>query len=189
MTNSTIELLATRRSVPPRLLAAPAPDDVELDTILRLAARVPDHGRLIPWRFIVIRHQAAVRLGETIAAGYAADHPDADESVLATERNRLTRAPLVIAVVSHTQPDHPKIPEWEQILSAGAAGMTLVIATNALGYATNWHTEWYAYDRRFLDALGVGTDERIAGLIHIGTAEEHPADRPRPLFTEIVTYA
>lgn len=185
-TNPTIELQRTRRAVAPRLLAEPGPSEDELVTMLTIAARVPDHGRLAPWRFIVIDRDAAVRLGDVIARTYAADHPETDAERLTVERTRLTQAPLVIAVVSRAAP-HEKIPEWEQILSAGMATMNLIIAANALGYATNLYTQWYAYDRRVLDALGLAPHERIAGFVHVGTAAERPADRARPMLGEIVT--
>lgn len=184
--NPTIELQRTRRAVAPRLLTEPAPSESELETMLTIAARVPDHGRLAPWRFIVIDREGAARLGDVIARTYAADHPDADPERLTVERTRLTQAPLVIAVVSRAAP-HEKIPEWEQILSAGMATMNLIVAANALGYATNLHTQWYAYDRRVLDALGLAPNERIAGFVHMGTAVERPADRARPTLDEIVT--
>lgn len=183
--NTTAELLQTRRSVPPRLLALPAPSDAEIHAILTIASRVPDHARVVPWRFIVIGPDGGARLGEQIAATYAADTPEAAPEAITLERNRLLRAPLVIAVVSSTR-DHPKAPEWEQILSAGAAGMNLLNAVTAMGYSANWHTEWYAYDRRILNELGLGDTERIAGFIHIGTAVETPADRPRPPLADIV---
>ncbi len=186
--NETIELLRTRRSVAVRLLKPPAPSRDEIETMLKIASRVPDHGGAIPWRFIVIDNEAGARLGRVIHDLYRADNAEAGEEQLAAELGRLTRAPLVIGVVSRTY-EHPKAPEWEQILSAGAACMTLVIAANALGYATNWHTEWYAYDRRFLDVLGLAPSERIAGLIHIGSADERPADRRRPELADIVTFA
>ena len=97
-------------------------------------------------------------------------------------------APLAVAVVSRAGP-HVKIPEWEQVLSAGAAAMNLVVAANASGFSTAWLTEWYAYDRRILDALGPSRpSEKMAGFVHIGTAREVPADRPRPDLAEIVTY-
>ena len=105
---------------------------------------------------------------------------------VAFERNRLARAPLVVAVVSRAAP-HVKITEWEQVLSAGAAAMSLVLGAHALGYGANWITEWYAYDRRVLDALGLKKHERIAGFIHIGTPAHRPEDRPRPPLDEIAT--
>lgn len=183
--NPAIDLLLSRRSVPPRLLAAPAPTAEEIRTLLTIASRVPDHGRVVPWRFVVIGAGGGARLGEMIAEAFLADHPDATTEILQMERGRLLRAPLVIAVVSHTR-EHPKAPEWEQILSAGAAAMSIVIAANAMGYGANWHTEWYAYDRRIMSALGVTEDERIAGFIHIGTPLERPGDRPRPVLADVV---
>jgi nitroreductase len=185
--NATLDLLTTRRSVPPLLLDGPGPDHAQLETILTVASRVPDHGKLAPWRFIVIADAARERVGETIAATFAADNPEAPPERLAQERGRLMHAPVSVAVVSRVGP-HVKIPEWEQLLSVGAATMNLVIAANASGFATSWLTEWYAYDRRVLDALGLAPSEKLAGFVHIGRAREVPSDRPRPSLSEIVTY-
>ena len=185
-TNATLDLLRVRRSVPPMLLDAPGPERVDLDAILSVAARVPDHGKLAPWRFLVIEGDARARIGAVIAQTHAADFPDADEKRLDLERARLSHAPVVVGVVSRAAP-HLKIPEWEQVLSAGAVCMNLVVAANAAGFATSWLTEWFAYDRRFLDALGLAPSERLAGFIHIGRAREVPSDRPRPDLTGIVT--
>jgi nitroreductase len=182
--NPTIELLLARRSVPPRLLTAPAPTQSELNVLLTIASRVPDHGRVIPWRFIVIGPEGGSRLGELIAGAFLADHPEATPEAMAVERTRLSRAPLVIAVVANPR-EHPKIPEWEQIMSVGAAAMSLVFAANAMGYASNWHTGWYAYDRRITAELGMSDTERVAGFIHIGTTSESPDDRPRPALGEV----
>ena len=181
----TLDLLRARRSVPPALLDGPGPSREELDGFLTLAARVPDHGKLAPWRFLVIEGAARERIGDVIAKTHAADFPEADENRLALERNRLAQAPVVVGVVSRAGP-HVKIPEWEQVLSAGAVCMNLVVAANAAGYATSWLTEWYAYDRRILDALGLAPNERIAGFVHIGHAREVPSDRARPNLAEIV---
>jgi nitroreductase len=181
-----IDLLKSRRSVKPIELTAPGPTPVELDTLLTVAARVPDHGKLAPWRFIVFDGDARLKAGETIARIFKTDHPDATADQIAFEYNRLARAPLVVAVVSRAAP-HVKIPEWEQVLSAGAAAMNLVTAAHALGYAANWITEWYAYDRRVLDALGIGANEKIAGFVHIGRPVKPPEDRPRPPLEQIVT--
>jgi nitroreductase len=181
-----LELLKTRRSVKPMELTGPGPTASELDTLLTVASRVPDHGKLIPWRFIVFEGDARRAAGEKIAAVFGGERPDATAEQLAFERNRLARAPLVVAVVSRAGP-HVKIPEWEQVLSAGAAAMSLVMAAHALGFAANWITEWYAYDRRVLDALGLGPNERVAGFVHIGRPAKPPEDRPRPPLGEIVT--
>ena len=186
MMNEVLDLLRTRRSVAPHLLAEPGPTADELNALLTIAVRVPDHGRLTPWRFIVLEGGARTRIGETIAAAYRADEPNADSTRVATERDRLARAPLVVAVVSRARP-HVKIPEWEQTMSAGAVCMSLVIAANAMGFGTSWLTEWYAFDRRILDALGLDPDETIAGFIHIGRVTTRPVERPRPALADIVT--
>lgn len=184
--NDLVDLLLRRRSVPPHQLAGPAPSEAELERLLTAASRVPDHGRLAPWRFVVIAGEARHRAGEAIAAAFAADEPGAAPDRLASERGRLARAPLVVAVVSRARP-HAKIPEWEQVMSAGAVCMNLVVAANAMGFATAWLTEWIAFDRRVLDALGLAADENVAGFIHVGRAAEVPADRPRPALADIVT--
>ncbi|HST93696.1 MAG TPA: nitroreductase, partial [Microvirga sp.] len=125
--NDTVALLQQRRSVAPHLLAEPGPGPGEIETLLTIASRVPDHGRLAPWRFVVIEGEARARIGETIAAAFRSDQPDAGAEKIALERNRLARAPLVVAVVSRARP-HAKIPEWEQALSAGAVCMNLLNA-------------------------------------------------------------
>ena len=182
-----LKLLATRRSFKAVELAGPAPSAAEIDTLLTIASRVPDHGKLTPWRFVVFAGDARQKAGEAIAAAFAAKYPDAKPEHIAYERLRLARAPLVIAVVSRAGP-HVKIPEWEQVLSAGAAAMSLLVAAHALGFAATWITEWYAYDRGVLDAFGLAAHERIAGFVHIGRPAEAPEDRPRPPLAEIVTH-
>ena len=181
-----LELLKTRRSVKPMELTGPGPSAAELETLLTVASRVPDHGKLTPWRFIVFEGEARHKAGTAIEAAFRVQYPEAKDEQLAFERARLARAPLVIAVVSRAAP-HVKIPEWEQVLSSGAAAMNLVTAAHALGFAANWITEWYAYDRRVLDALGLGPHEKIAGFVHIGRPKQPPEDRPRPPLDTIVT--
>ncbi|HXZ46560.1 MAG TPA: nitroreductase [Pseudolabrys sp.] len=181
-----LELLKTRRSVKPMELTGPGPTESEIETFLRIASRVPDHGKLAPWRFILFEGNARLSAGEAIASAFLADHPDAPSDKIEFERKRLARAPLVIAVVSRAGP-HVKIPEWEQQLSAGASAMSLVFAAHAMGYAASWITEWYAYDRRVLDALGLAANERIAGFVHIGRPGKPPEDRERPELDTIVT--
>ena len=181
-----LELLRTRRSSKPLELTGPAPSAEEIETLLTVASRVPDHGKLVPWRFIVFEGDARLAAGEAIAAAFRGKYPQADAEQVAQERRRLARAPLVIAVVSRAAP-HGKIPEWEQVLSAGAAAMNLVLAAHALGYSASWVTEWCAYDRAVLDALGVGGNERIAGFIHIGRSSAPCTDRPRPSLDQIAT--
>jgi nitroreductase len=184
--SDALELLTTRRSFKPFELAGPAPSAAEIDTLLTVASRVPDHGKLAPWRFIVFEGDARRAAGDAIAAAFRLKYPDAKPEQVEAERNRLARAPLVVAVVSRAGP-HVKIPEWEQVLSAGAAAMNLVLAAHAMGFGANWITEWYAYDRSVLDALGLAPHERIAGFIHIGRPPGTPEDRPRPPLREIAT--
>lgn len=181
-----LQLLKTRRSVKPIELAGPPPSAAEIDTLLTIAARVPDHGKLAPWRFIVFEGAAREAAGQAIADAFRAGHPDATSGQIEFERKRLARAPLVIAVVSRAG-THVKIPEWEQQLSAGASAMALVIAAHAMGYAASWITEWYAYDRAVLARLGLADNERIAGFVHIGKAAKPPEERDRPALDSIVT--
>jgi nitroreductase len=181
-----IEFLKTRRSVKPREMSGPGPSPADLETILTIGARVPDHGKLTPWRFIVFEGDARVRAGEVIANVVAKKNPAAPQDGIEIEKRRLMDAPLVIAVVSFTRP-HPKVPPWEQELSAGASAMNLVTAATALGYGANWLTGWFAFDRDVLDGLGLKPDEKLAGFIHIGTPSKPSEDRPRPALADIVT--
>jgi len=181
-----IELLKLRRSVKPREMSEPGPSPAELETILTIGARVPDHGKLTPWRFIVFEGGARVRAGEVIAKVFARKNPQATAADIEVEKHRLTDAPLVIGVVSFTKP-HPKVPPWEQELSAGASAMNMVTAATALGYGACWLTGWFAFDRDVLDGLGLKADEKLAGFIHIGTQTKPNEDRPRPALSDIVT--
>lgn len=181
-----IEFFKTRRSVKPREMSGPGPTPAELETILTVGSRVPDHGKLTPWRFIVFEGDGRVRAGEVIASVFAQKHPDAPQTDIDVEKRRLLDAPLVIAVVSFIKP-HPKVPAWEQELSAGASAMNLVTAATALGYGANWLTGWFAFDRDVLAGLGLGSEEKLAGFIHIGTPSKPVEDRPRPALADIVT--
>src|ERR1700756_5199679 len=156
-----IELLKARRSVKPREMTAPGPSPAELDTILTIGARVPDHGKLAPWRFIIFEGDARVRAGDIIAKVFARKNPQAGPAEIDIEKKRLTDAPLVIGVVSFTRP-HPKVPPWEQELSAGASAMNIVTAATALGYGACWLTGGSAFDRDVLDGVGVKADEKTA---------------------------
>ena len=181
-----LELLKLRRSVKPREMTGPGPSPAELETILTIGARVPDHGKLAPWRFIVFEGDARERAGEVIARVFAKKNPQASPADIEIEKKRLTDAPLVIAVVSFTKP-HPKVPAFEQELSAGASAMNIVTAATALGYGACWLTGWFSFDRDVLDGLGVKPDEKIAGFIHIGKVTKPNEDRPRPQLSDIVT--
>ncbi|WP_342361665.1 nitroreductase [Terrarubrum flagellatum] len=181
-----LTLLQTRRSLAPHKMAGPGPSEADIETMLKIATRVPDHGKLAPWRFVVIQGDARAKIGEKLEAIFVEDNPGADEDRRRIERERLSRAPLVIAVVSKAGP-HVKIPEWEQIMSAGAACMNLVWAANALGYVTAWLTEWYAYDERTRDIFGIAPNEKLVGFVHIGLRSEPADDRPRPALADVVT--
>ena len=146
---------------------------------------MPDHGKLVPWRFVVLEGSARERAGRIALAIRLDDKPDLEEAARAEELRRFARAPLVVGVVSRAAP-HVKIPEWEQVLSAGAVCMNLIVGARALGFSAAWLTEWPAYHARFRAAIGLAEHEKIAGFIYIGKAVA-VEDRPRPPLTEIVT--
>ncbi|HXW69961.1 MAG TPA: nitroreductase [Methylocella sp.] len=183
--NETIQLLRSRRSAPPAAMSGPGPSPEEVETLLALATRVPDHGKLAPWRFLLFERDSRARAGEVFARIYEKKHKGEDASRIETERKRFSLAPLIIGVISCATADS-KIPEFEQILSAGAVCMNLIVAANAMGFASIWLTGWIAYDRDVLDELGLGANERVAGFIHIGRAPEGREDRLRPALAELV---
>lgn len=171
-------LLALRRSASSKALTNPGPSPEELNELLSVSARVPDHRKLEPWRFIVFEGNARTQFGQTIEAIYAAENPTSDEAALVVERSRFLRAPSVVAVVSSPDTQH-KTPVWEQELSAGAVCYNLLLAANAAGWAGAWLTEWIAFHEGIANALSLGPDERIAGFIYIGTASLQNVERPR----------
>ncbi len=187
MANAVLDFLTTRRSVLVKNLGQPGPSDGEIETILRVASRVPDHKKLTPWRFIIFQGSAREQFGQVLADACAMEEEaEASPKRLEIERGRFMRAPLVIAVIARLN-DRPSVPEWEQILSTGAACQNLVLAANGLGYSSQWITEWYAYSPAVRTALGLAENERIAGFIYIGTGQEAPIERDRPELDEIVT--
>lgn len=182
-----LNALLTRRSVKAALMGEPGPTPAELELILTAAARVPDHKKVVPWRFIVFEGGARAAFGEILAEACAAEEKEAPSPKrLEIERQRFQRAPIVVAVVSRVI-ETPGAPEWEQVLSAGASAFNLCLAANALGFGTCWITEWCAYSLRVRTALGLSANERIAGFVYIGTAKERQADRERPALADIVT--
>lgn len=185
--NEMLQLLSRRRSAKAALLAAPGPSAAELETILTIAARVPDHKRLAPWRFIVFEGEARARFGEVLATTLATEDREAPSPVrLETERNRFLRAPLVVAVISRVV-EAPGAPEIEQVLSCGAAAFNLCLAANAMGYGTCWITEWCAFSPGIAAALGLAGNERVAGFVYVGTESEKQPDRERPELGKIVS--
>jgi len=186
MDNPILSLLSKRRSAKPDKLAAPGPSPAQLETILTIASRVPDHKKLAPWRFIVFEGDARAHFGEIIAQACIAQEKGAPSELrLAMERGRLARAPIVVAVISRVT-EHPGAPEWEQILSAGASCFSLCLAANAMGFGTSWITEWIAYNPQVRAALGLAANEQVAGFIYVGTPVERAAERERPALSDIV---
>jgi nitroreductase len=181
------EYLTTRRSMPAFQMCEPGPSKQDVEQMLRLASRVPDHGKLAPWRFIVFSGAERQRISLELAAIAKANKPDLSEEMIKVEETRFTRAPVVIAVVSKAAP-HFKIPEWEQLMSAGAVCLNLLMAANAHGFVSNWLTEWMAYDERAYPILGVEPGEKVAGFIHIGSTDFPVTERPRPELSDIVTW-
>jgi nitroreductase len=171
----TLALLAGRRSSSAALLQAPGPSARELDDLIRLAARVPDHGKLAPWRFVILEGAAKARLVEALKP-LAAAEPNPDKAVGALAK--LSAPPVSVLVVAKAP--SPKMEAWEQELSAGAACMTLLIAAQAMGYGANWITDWYSYAAEPKALLGLQPGERVAGFIHLGTPAEPPLERDRP---------
>jgi nitroreductase len=176
--------LARRRSAPAQALTAPGPSHAEVERILTLGARTPDHGKLFPWRFVVMGPRPRADLARALAP-LAELQPDPVKATKAL--SKLTAPPLSILVLSVPVPGH-KVPEWEQQLSAGAVCMNLEHAANALGYAASWITDWYSYDPEALALLGVLTGERVAGFLHFGTLTEPPLERPRPDLAVLTTW-
>lgn len=178
--------LETRRTVPSARLGTPGPEDGQIETLLTIASRVPDHGKLAPWRFVVLGGDARQTAGRMVGDAYARAHPDGDPERLEKEAHPFEPAPLVIAVVS-TAFDHPKIPIWEQHLAAGAVCLNLIHAAHALGFSAQWLTGWACYDDAGKAVLGIGPAEKVAGFIHIGTPKEAPVERARPEIAERTT--
>lgn len=172
-------LLSRRRSAAPELLAPPGPGPAELEAILRIGARAPDHRRVFPFRFILFEGEGRERAGIVLGDAFRANEPDAAPEKAAFEQARFMRAPLVIAVVSKVDRTH-RTPEWEQVLTAGAVCQNLLLAASAFGFGAAWITEWYGYDRRVLAGFGLEAEERIAGFVYVGTAKESLKERLRP---------
>lgn len=179
MASTILDHLLTRSSAPIAELKAPAPSDAEIETILTAAARVPDHGRLVPWRFILYRGEAREQIGEKLLELAESREGPLPEGRRNQELTRFSRAPLVIGVISSPK-ENPKIPQWEMFLSGGLAAMNLMHAANALGYGTNMITNWYSDTEEGRALLGLAPHERVVGFVHIGTHDGPGFERPRP---------
>ena len=179
---AVLQFLARRRSTSAVTLGPPAPSAEEIEQLVRLGTRVPDHGKLAPWRFVILDGEDKARFAERLDA-LARGRGDAQA---AGKLAKLTAPPLALAVISSPKPDAP-IPEWEQILSAGAVATTLLYATLAMGYGANWITDWYAYDADAGGILGLAAGERVAAFMLIGTPRESPLERERPDPTVLVS--
>ncbi|MBV8978675.1 MAG: nitroreductase [Alphaproteobacteria bacterium] len=182
---NAIDLLLSRRSGSAKAMTGPGPDHGQLETILKAAARVPDHGKLFPWRFIVFEGEARARFGDILAACLPA--AEATDERRAIERGRFLRAPVAVGVISRVREGIP-IPVWEQQLSAGAACQTLLIAATAMGFVANWITEWAAYDPCVAQHLDLQQGERVAGFIYIGRPAQPLEERVRPEMDKIVRW-
>jgi nitroreductase len=180
----TLDLLLSRRSGSAKRMKGPGPSDEQIRTLIQAATRVPDHGKLTPWRFLIFKNEARNAFGELLVRALKESEPAATEERVEQERTRFLRAPVIIGVVSRVREGLP-IPEWEQILSAGASCQTLCIAAHAMGFVASWITEWCAYNPAVRAGLGLETNERIAGFIYLGHPAEPLEDRPRPAFETI----
>jgi len=183
--STPLSLLSTRRSGKPRDLAAPGPDDAQLRQILEIAARTPDHGKLAPWRFVIVPADKRAALAETITAAYRAERPQAARLEIEALEQFATQAPTLVVVLSSPKIES-HIPLWEQQLSAGAACMNLLHAAHALGFAGGWLTGWAAYSNAVRDTFGA-EPERIAGYIFLGTPAKQLEERPRPDLQKIIS--
>ena len=180
------DFLLSRRSIQVRDMIDPGPSEEDLKKILTAGMRVPDHGKLSPWRFKIIRGKFRQELGGVLVNAFKENNPNYIEEQIEIEQERFTRAPIVILVISKTKPEH-KIPEWEQILSSGAACQNILASALSLGYAAQWITEWYAYDNKVKASLGLNKKDQIAGFIYLGTRTEEPKDRARPEYNDVVS--
>ncbi|QNH13864.1 nitroreductase [Xanthomonas sp. SI] len=175
----SLQALDERRSVPSKQLGEPGPDEATLLAMLRSAVRVPDHGKLVPFRFLRIAGQARLALGDFLAECTLQRDPGAPSAAVEKDRERFAHAPLAIAVIARLQRE-AKVPEIEQWLTAGSVCFALLQAAQAYGFGAQWLTAWMAYDEAVAARLGLAENERIAGFIHIGTPRIQVPERERP---------
>jgi len=176
-----LRFLSLRRSASALNLQAPGPDAAQLADLIRLATRAPDHGKMAPWRLIILEGDAKAVFADRLEAIARAG---GDQSAVA-KLGKLRNPPLAIVVVS--APREAAIPQWEQTLSAAAVCTNLLYAGLAMGFGANWITDWYSYDQQALAALGVGPDEKVAGFVLVGASKDAPLERERPVAANLVT--
>jgi len=181
-----LNMLDQRRSTPSRMLHGPGPEAIEVRQMLVSALRVPDHGKLTPWRFLRIQGDSRLALGKLLAQRAVEIDPNAPIAAIEKDRARFSYAPLIITVIARLTKDH-KVPEQEQILSGGAVCFALLQAAQGLGYGAQWLTGWAAYDPVITSTLGVGENECILGFIHIGNASEPAPERDRPNLEDLLS--
>lgn len=184
---NSLDFLEDRRSLPSRQLGEPGPTPEQLERLLTAAIRVPDHGKLTPWRLLLVRGEDRARLGAALAEIHVRVDPGVPPAVVHKDRDRFNFAPLIVAVVARVEPNHPKVPEQEQVLSAGYVAYNLLLGAQALGFGAQILTGWAAYDRDAAQLLGLGGNERIVAFVHIGTARETAPERIRPALGEVVS--
>jgi nitroreductase len=183
---SPLSLLRQRHSVPSRQLGEPAPDEASLHALLEAAIRVPDHGKLVPFRLIRLQGEAKLRFGEQLATLAIRNNPDFSGAKLEKERLRYTFAPLVMVVVACLHADS-KVPQIEQTLCAGNVAYNILLGAYALGYGAQWLTGWAAYDREVATMLGLAGHEHVVGFVHLGTPQIEVPDRDRPALADLLT--
>ena len=186
-TSSLLAFLKSRKSASAKTLSTPGPSPSQLDEMLQLCVRVPDHGKLAPWRFVIFAGEARAKIGTAFAQRWAVLNPSHGAESLDFQAKLFTRAPVVVVVISTAAP-HPKIPLWEQQMSAAAVCFNLVMAAQAHGFDAQWQSDWVAYDAVTMAAIGCVGDERIAGLIYMGTSTVPLEDRPRPDAAALTKY-
>jgi len=180
-----IDFLSLRRSNLAKVMSGPGPDAKTRDKILEIGTRVPDHRKLTPWRFVIFEGKSRADFGQHIASAFMAANPEAPADRAIFEGARLTRAPLVIAVISSPVDCSRGTPKWEQELSSGAVCFNLCLAAQAHGFGAQWLTEWYSYDALVNAALGLDASEKISGYIYIGTPQAQATERPRPTLKNV----
>jgi len=177
--SSPLTFLKTRKSGSAKALGLPGPNPGQISEILDIAVRVPDHGKLNPWRFVLFEGQTRADIGNAFAARWKVLHPEHGEESMTFQRGLFMRAPVLIVVVSTAAP-HAKIPEWEQLMSSAAVCYNMVLAATAMGFDAQWQTDWVAYDPEAMAAMGLKGTERVSGIVYIGTTNAALEDRPRP---------